>query len=81
MVLGSLVNLLRLLNPSSDSIKICYQTTYNATWSNDKKNEAKKKKALTSNDEFPRLAKGTGLAFATASRHFLGLEVGNLTGP
>ena len=40
-----------------------------------------KKKALTSNDEFPRLAKGTGLAFATASRHFLGLEVGNLTGP
>ena len=40
-----------------------------------------KKKALTSNDEFPRLAKGTGLAFATASRHFLGLEVRNLTGP
>lgn len=40
-----------------------------------------KKKALTSKDEFTRLAKGTGLAFATASRHFLGLEVRNLTGP
>lgn len=46
-----------------------------------KRMKPKKKKALTSKDEFTRLAKGTGLAFATASRHFLGLEVRNLTGP
>lgn len=45
------------------------------------KQKKKKKKALTSDDEFTRLAKGTGLAFATASRHFVGLAVRNLTGP
>lgn len=46
-----------------------------------KRMKQKKKKALTSDDEITRLAKGTGLAFATGSRHFLGLEVRNLTGP